>query len=150
MLGFLQELGVYHGDELTPQQFSNPDEQTPKPLAQGEFRATEGFAPEFRDDNLADECAQDHRTEDAVAEDVPKVGPLSMDLAGVDLVEKLHQHEGVEDDGVVWLGRGLRGAFLPLLMSKNFSLAKTRQKVTMSWPRMFFVIVCEIRGLFCP
>ena len=28
-----------------------------------------------------------------------------MDLAGVDLVEELHEHEGVEDDCVV-LGRG--------------------------------------------
>lgn len=30
-----------------------------------------------------------------------------MDLASVDLVEKLHEDEGVEDDGVVLRGRGV-------------------------------------------
>lgn len=30
-----------------------------------------------------------------------------MDLAGVDLVEELHQHKGVEDNGVVLAGRGM-------------------------------------------
>lgn len=32
-----------------------------------------------------------------------------MDLAGVDLVEQLHQHERVEDDGVVFGGRRVEG-----------------------------------------
>lgn len=31
-----------------------------------------------------------------------------MDLAGVDFVEELHEHEGVENDGVVLAGRGVQ------------------------------------------
>lgn len=54
--------------------------------------------------HLADECAQDHRAEDEVAEDARKDIPLSMDLAGVDFIEELHQHEGVENNGVVLAG----------------------------------------------
>lgn len=33
-----------------------------------------------------------------------------MNLAGVDLVEELHEDEGVEDDGVVLGGRGVEGS----------------------------------------
>lgn len=32
-----------------------------------------------------------------------------MNLASIDLVEKLHEDEGVEDDGVVLRGRGVEG-----------------------------------------
>lgn len=31
-----------------------------------------------------------------------------MDLPGVDLIEKLHEHEGVEDDGVMLRGRRVK------------------------------------------
>lgn len=40
------------GTHLAPQQFSNANEETPKPLRQGELRTTEGFTPKFHDDNL--------------------------------------------------------------------------------------------------
>lgn len=30
---------------------------------------------------------------------------LTMDLPGVDFVEELHQHKGVEDNGIVLAGR---------------------------------------------
>lgn len=33
--------------------------------------------------------------------DVLKHVPLTVDLPGVDLIEELHHHEDVEDDGVV-------------------------------------------------
>ena len=32
-----------------------------------------------------------------------------MDLAGIDFVEKLHQYKGVEDNGVVFRGWGMKG-----------------------------------------
>lgn len=57
--------------------------------------------------HLADERAQDHTAEDEVAEDACKDIPLSVDLAGVDFVEELHQHKGVENNGVVLAGWGM-------------------------------------------
>lgn len=55
--------------------------------------------------HLDDEGAEDNAAEDGVVEDAFKDVALAVDLAGVDLVEQLHQHEGVEDDGVVLGGR---------------------------------------------
>lgn len=40
------------GTHLAPQKFSDADEETPKPLRQGELRTAEGFAPEFHNENL--------------------------------------------------------------------------------------------------
>lgn len=57
--------------------------------------------------HLADECAQDHRTEDEIAEDARKDVPLPMDLARVDFIEELHQYEGVENNGIVLAGWGM-------------------------------------------
>lgn len=45
--------------------------------------------------------AQDNGAEDGVAEDAIKDIPLTMDLSSIDLIEKLHHDECVEDDGVV-------------------------------------------------
>lgn len=104
MPSLLQELqgsGRYCGDELAPQKFSNPNEETPQPLGQAEACTTEGFTPKFHDENLADECAQDYRAEDDVAVDAWKDVLLSMDLSGVDFIEELHQHEGVKNNGIV-------------------------------------------------
>lgn len=49
--------------------------------------------------------AQDNGAEDGVAEDAIKDIPLTMDLSSIDLIEKLHHDECVEDDGVVLWGR---------------------------------------------
>lgn len=79
MSSFLQEfqgLGRYCGDYLAPQQFANTNEETPEPLGQGEVRAAEGLPSKFHNENLADECAQDHRAEDEVAKDARKDIPL--------------------------------------------------------------------------
>lgn len=43
-----------------------------------------------------------------------------MDLAGVDLVEQLHQHERVEDDGVVFGGRSVQGGVPPAVDVEQF------------------------------
>lgn len=50
---------------------------------------------------LDGESAKNDGAEDGVPEDPVKDVALAVDLAGVDLVEKLHHDEGVEDDGVV-------------------------------------------------
>lgn len=45
--------------------------------------------------------AQDNGTEDGVAEDAIEDIPLTMNLASIDLIEKLHHDEGVKNDGIV-------------------------------------------------
>lgn len=58
--------------------------------------------------DLNSKGAQHDAAEDGVAEDAVKNVPLSMDLAGVDLVEQLHEYESVEDYGVVLRGRRVK------------------------------------------
>ena len=41
-------------------------------------------------------------------EDAREDSPLPVDLAGVDFVEELHEHEGVENNSVVLAGRRLQ------------------------------------------
>lgn len=53
---------------------------------------------------LDNKGAKNNTAEDGVVEDAFKDVPLAVDLAGVDLIEQLHQHERVEDDGVVFRG----------------------------------------------
>lgn len=69
------------------------------------FTAT-GFVVRFSiSTHLDDERPEDNGAEDKVVEDTVKDVPLAVDLAGIDFVEELHQHEGVEDNGVVFRGR---------------------------------------------
>lgn len=59
-------------------------------------------------EHLHSEGPQDDGAEDGVGEDAVKDVSLSVNLASVDLVEELHQDEGVEDDGVVLRGRRVK------------------------------------------
>ena len=45
--------------------------------------------------------AKNNSAEDGVPEDTIEDVSLSVDFAGIDLVEELHHDKGVEDDGVV-------------------------------------------------
>lgn len=58
---------------------------------------------------LDDKGAKDNTTEDKVVENSFKDIPFTVDLAGVDLIEKLHHHEGIEDNGVVFRRWGVKG-----------------------------------------
>lgn len=60
--------------------------------------------------HLDDEGTEDDTAEDQVVEDALENVPLPVNLAGVDLVEKLHHHEGVEDNGVVFRWRSMEGS----------------------------------------
>lgn len=51
---------------------------------------------------------QNDGTEDGVGKYSVKDVSLSVDLASIDLVEKLHEDEGVKNDGVVLRGRGVK------------------------------------------
>lgn len=53
------------------------------------------------------EGPQNDGAEDGVAKYSIKDVSLSVDLARIDLVEKLHEDEGVKNDGVVLRGRGV-------------------------------------------
>lgn len=76
-----------------------------EPCSQHPTSAIPALLPQLQlEAHLADEGAQDHGAEDEVAEDACEDVPLSMDLAGIDLVEELHQHKGVENNGVVLAG----------------------------------------------
>lgn len=76
-------------------------------LALAELTFTGSFCcPFFQfSPHLDDERAEDDGAEDNVVEDTVKDIPLTMDLAGIDFIKELHQHKGVEDDGVVFRGR---------------------------------------------
>lgn len=51
---------------------------------------------------------QNNGAEDGVSEYSSKDISLSVDLASVNLIEKLHEDEGVKNDGVVLRGRGVQ------------------------------------------
>ena len=53
--------------------------------------------------------AQNNGAEDGVAEDAIKDIPLTMDLASIDLIEKLHHDKGVKNDGIVLGGWRVQG-----------------------------------------
>lgn len=56
---------------------------------------------------LYQQGSQDDGAEDGVVENALEDVPLSVNLAGIDLVENLHQDKRVEHDGVVFRGRGV-------------------------------------------
>lgn len=62
-----------------------------------------------RPSHLDYKSAEDNTAEDGVVEDAFEDVALAVDLAGVDLVEQLHQHKRVKDDGVVFGGRRVEG-----------------------------------------
>lgn len=52
--------------------------------------------------DLHSKCSQNNAAEDRVCEDAIEHVSFAVNLASIDLVEELHQDEGVEDDGVVF------------------------------------------------
>lgn len=50
---------------------------------------------------LDNEGTKNNTTEDKVVEDAVEDIPFAMNLAGIDLVEKLHHYKGIEDNGVM-------------------------------------------------
>lgn len=58
---------------------------------------------------LNNKGTQDNTTEDWVVEDAFKDIPFTVDLTGIDLIEKLHHYKGIEDNGVVFWGWGMEG-----------------------------------------
>lgn len=71
---------------------------------------------------------KDNTTEDKVVEDALENIPFTMDLAGIDLVEKLHHHKGIEDNGIVLRGRGVEGSIPAAVYVKHFLSYKRSQR----------------------
>ncbi len=69
---------------------------------------------------LDNEGTKDNTTEDKVVEDAFKDIPFAVDLAGIDLVEKLHHHKGIEDNGVVFRRWGVEGCIPAVVNVKQF------------------------------
>lgn len=69
--------------------------------------------------DLHGEGAQHDAAEDRVTKDAIKHIPLSMNLASIDLIEKLHEDEGVEDDCVVLCGRRVQWSIAPAVNVKD-------------------------------
>lgn len=59
------------------------------------------------EEHLHSESPQNDGAEDRVGKDPVKDVSLSVNLSSIDLVEKLHQDEGVKNDGVVLRRRGV-------------------------------------------
>lgn len=71
---------------------------------------------------MDDERAEDNGAEDKVVEDTVEDVPFAVDLASVDFVEELHQHKGVEDDGVVFRRRRVqRGVTAAVYVEQLFT-----------------------------
>lgn len=60
--------------------------------------------------HLDNEGTEDDTAENEVVKDALENVPFSVNLAGVDLIEKLHHHKGVEDNGVVLRWRSVEGS----------------------------------------
>lgn len=69
---------------------------------------------------LGNKGSQHDSAEDWVPENGLKNIPLSMDLASIDLVEKLHHDKSVENDGVVLRGWGVEGNIPATVNVKKF------------------------------
>lgn len=56
-----------------------------------------------------------------------------MDLASIDLIKKLHEDEGVEDDGVVFRGRGVEGRVAAAVDVKHALAWGDKEKDNREW-----------------
>ncbi len=72
---------------------------------------------------------QNDGAEDGVGKYSVKNIPFSVDLASVDLIEKLHEDEGVKDDGVVLRGRRVEGSVAPTVNVEHALAWVVKKKV---------------------
>lgn len=77
---------------------------------------------------LDNEGTKDNTTEDKVVEDAFKDIPFPVDLAGIDLVEKLHQYKGIEDNSVVFRRRGVEWCIPAVVDVKQLLSYRSRQR----------------------
>lgn len=88
-----------------------------QPHLQKQIRLTrEIYSPLYLDNK----GTKDNSTEDWVVKDAFKDIPFTVDLAGIDFIEKLHHHKGIEDNGVVFRRRGLEGCIPAAVNVKQF------------------------------
>mmetsp|Transcript_13465 Transcript_13465/g.32026 ORF Transcript_13465/g.32026 Transcript_13465/m.32026 type:complete len:825 (-) Transcript_13465:799-3273(-) len=92
-------------DDELPRKRQEAKESAPDPLANGKSRDREGAGTDLDDEDLRDERANHDAEEPVVLGDALKHIPLAIELAGVKLVEELHENERVEQEGEVNRGR---------------------------------------------
>lgn len=101
-----EELGRNGSEELVGDEGDGTDGDADEVLVPVEGGGADEGAGELDEDDLEDDGDDDDHPEHAVGEDVLKHVGLVVDLSGVELVEDLHEDEGVEDEGVVLGGFG--------------------------------------------
>lgn len=69
--------------------------------------------------HLDNERSEHNGAEDHVFENAVKDVTLAVDLASVDFVEELHHDEGVENNGVMFRGRGMERRIPPAVNVEN-------------------------------
>lgn len=77
---------------------------------------------------LDNEGTKDNTTEDEVVEDAFKDIPFTMDFAGIDLIEKLHQYKGIEYNGVVFRGSSVERCIPAAVDIKDFLSYRSSQR----------------------
>lgn len=77
---------------------------------------------------LNNKGTKNYAAKNKVVEDAVEDVPFPVDLAGVDFIEKLHQYKGVEDNGVVFRGRGVERRIPPIVNIKQLLSCTTRKK----------------------
>lgn len=77
---------------------------------------------------LDNEGTKDNSTEDEVVEDAFKDIPFTVNLAGIDLVEKLHHYKGIEDNSVVFGRWGVEGCVPAAVDVKQFLSYRSVQR----------------------
>lgn len=89
-------------NENSIHQRERPDQDTDEVLGGGERHQLHSLAPELHDEDLAEEDADDNHDKEVVVGDVGEhIELVLLELAGVEEVEHLQEHEHVEEDAEV-------------------------------------------------
>ena len=95
---------VCKATHLSPQQRAHAEQQTPHPVVPVESFDAKDDAAKVDNQDLAGEAADPDADEDGVLLNAAEHVALIVDLSGVNLIEKGHKDECVENDGKVDVG----------------------------------------------
>lgn len=81
---------------------------------------------------LQSKGSQNNAAENGVPVNSLKHVPFSMDLAGINLIEKLHHYEDVEDYGVVFRWRGVQRSIAATINVEELLTFRQRKMVSIN------------------
>ncbi|GMT11927.1 hypothetical protein PFISCL1PPCAC_3224, partial [Pristionchus fissidentatus] len=94
---------------LSPNETDNARYQTPQPLREGQRTGGEPATVQLHDEDLEDEGGDPEKEEEKIREESLQDVPFSTNLSRIELIEKCHDEETVEDDGEMLRGRRVEG-----------------------------------------